>query len=384
MLNERYRILEKLGWGHFSTVWLSHDLKCENGNNPLVALKIVKSERRYTEAAEDEISLLKTVVDRSASSNLSDPPVVLLLDNFILRGPNGKHVCMVFEVLGANLLKLIRMYEDTGLPMPMVKRIARQVLLGLKLLHEDCSIIHTDLKPENILLKLSAKDLAAFHSNASRTSLIVSDGQGTSSLEGTMEDMSLARISDNRSRSRSFSFEDLIDETENYANLRVKIADLGNACWVHRHFTSDIQTRQYRAPEVILGLAYDTSADIWSAACIFFELITGDLLFEPRKGRNYSKDEDHIAQMIELLGRMPRRMVKEGRYSHDYFNSQGELRHIRKLEYWALMEVLRDKYKMAEDEATLCSSFLLAMLDFNPKSRATASECLDHPWLSLN
>lgn len=45
---------------------------------------------------------------------------------------------------------------------------------------------------------------------------------------------------------------------------KVKIADLGNACWIDQHFTNDIQTRQYRSPEVILEAKYDTSTDIWS------------------------------------------------------------------------------------------------------------------------
>jgi len=57
--------------------------------------------------------------------------------------------------------------------------------------------------------------------------------------------------------------------------IEVKIADLGNACWVHKKFTDDIQTRQYRSLEVLLGSGYDTSADIWSTACMAFELATG-------------------------------------------------------------------------------------------------------------
>lgn len=71
----------------------------------------------------------------------------------------------------------------------------------------------------------------------------------------------------------------LIDE-----NVRVKICDLGNGCWTHYHFTQRIQTRQYRSPEVMLGIDYDTSADLWSFACMIFELITADFLFDPRKG----------------------------------------------------------------------------------------------------
>jgi serine/threonine protein kinase len=76
-----------------------------------------------------------------------------------------------------------------------------------------------------------------------------------------------------------------------YLHANVKIVDLGNACWTHKHFTDDIQTRQYRAPEVLLGAKYDTSADIWSLACIVFELVTGDLLFDPQEGKSWDREE---------------------------------------------------------------------------------------------
>ena len=67
-------------------------------------------------------------------------------------------------------------------------------------------------------------------------------------------------------------------------NVQVKICDMGNGCWTYHHFTPEIQTRQYRSPEVIIGADYDTSADVWSFACTIFEMVTGDFLFEPRKG----------------------------------------------------------------------------------------------------
>ena len=64
------------------------------------------------------------------------------------------HVCMVFEVLGENLLGLIKRWNHRGIPMPLVKQITKQVLLGLDYLHRECGIIHTDLKPENVLIEI--------------------------------------------------------------------------------------------------------------------------------------------------------------------------------------------------------------------------------------
>jgi serine/threonine protein kinase len=162
----------------------------------------------------------------------------------------------------------------------------------------------------------------------------------------------------------------------------VKICDMGNGCWTYHHFTPEIQTRQYRSPEVIVGVDYDTSADVWSFACTIFEMVTGDFLFEPRKGSNYDKDDDHLAQMMELLGRMPKNMALSGKNSKKYFNAQGHLKHISGLNYWPLKKVLVEKYHFKEDEAEAFGEFLTPMLAWYPHERATAQEMLAHPWLN--
>ncbi|KAI8460312.1 SR protein kinase, partial [Phakopsora pachyrhizi] len=141
----RYVIVRKLGWGHFSTVWLARDTQL----NRHVALKVVKSAHHYTETAEDEIRLLQRVVS-SDPHHPGKRHVISLLDHFRHRGPNGSHVCMVFEVLGENLLGLIKRYQYQGVPEHIVRQISKQVLLGLDYLHRECGIIHTDLKPENV------------------------------------------------------------------------------------------------------------------------------------------------------------------------------------------------------------------------------------------
>ncbi|XP_075951350.1 SRSF protein kinase 1a [Anarhichas minor] len=172
-------------------------------------------------------------------------------------------------------------------------------------------------------------------------------------------------------------------EPLNSDKIKVKIADLGNACWVHKHFTEDIQTRQYRSLEVLIGAGYSTPADVWSTACMAFELATGDYLFEPHSGEDYSRDEDHLALMIELLGKIPRQYALSGKYSQEYFTKRGDLKHITKLKPWGLMEVLLDKYEWPREEAECFTDFLLPMLELIPEKRATAAECLRHPWLTL-
>nr|XP_057930939.1 SRSF protein kinase 2 isoform X1 [Doryrhamphus excisus] len=171
-------------------------------------------------------------------------------------------------------------------------------------------------------------------------------------------------------------------DPRNAESIRVKIADLGNACWVHKHFTEDIQTRQYRSIEVLIGAGYSTPADIWSTACMAFELATGDYLFEPHSGEDYSRDEDHIALIMELLGKVPRKVFAAGKFSREFFSKKGELRHITKLKPWSLFDVLVEKYGWAHEDAGHFTHFLLPMLEMVPEKRASAGECLNHPWLN--
>lgn len=451
----RYYIIRKLGWGHFSTVWLSWDLQ----EKRFVALKVVKSADNFTETALDEIKLLKCVRD-SAPNDPYHNRVIQLLDDFKVIGPNGRHVCLVFEVLGCNLLKLIINSEYYGIPIKNVKRIIRQVLEGLDYLHTKCKIIHTDIKPENILLAVSeenVKKLAYEATNrlklglklpsslvsnlptqqkpsdvssktsrnkrkklkkrarknrsrlegdfaeifspnspstgnnddtSSNTALSTTENEKiepTNNNGGGMNDSNLSfspNSSEVTSKTASRVIEnDHYDPAKDEMNIEVKIADLGNACWQHNHFTDAIQTRHYRCLEVILGAEYGPSADIWSAACMAFELATGDYLFEPHEGQDYSRDDDHIAHIIELLGEIPLNITQAGKYAKTYFNKKGQLRNIRSLRPWNLFQVLVDKYEWSCDDAVIFQDFLTKMLQYDSKKRATAADCLKHPWL---
>ncbi|XP_036326614.1 uncharacterized protein LOC118739419 [Rhagoletis pomonella] len=147
IFDNRFRVVRKLGWGHFSTVWLCRDLKEEK----YVALKVVKSAPHYIETAADEIRLLEAIRDADPL-DMKRERIVRLLNHFTIRGVNGKHYCLVFEALGCSLYKLIVKNNYQGLAIGQVRNIIKQVLEGLDYLHTKCNIIHTDIKPENILL----------------------------------------------------------------------------------------------------------------------------------------------------------------------------------------------------------------------------------------
>uniref|UniRef100_A0A1L8DMI5 non-specific serine/threonine protein kinase n=1 Tax=Nyssomyia neivai TaxID=330878 RepID=A0A1L8DMI5_9DIPT len=480
----RYHVARKLGWGHFSTVWLCWDLT----DRRYVALKIVKSAPHFTETAKDEIKILKAVRD----SDPADPnrnKTVQLLNDFKISGVNGTHICMVFEVLGHNLLKLILKSNYRGIPLPNVKSIIRQVLQGLDYLHRKCKIIHTDIKPENVLIcvndqhikklaceatelhsmglklpyslistapqefqeppisgKLSKNKKKKLKKKAKRQSELIrkqmeqlhemeaiteedkttpeaaedtqappeesppvdpsslvngrasndevptceKDDEETACGEKANDDVDVKDVEDVEEVDENRVVVEKEDENQlqyqmdpafDVCDIEVKIADLGNACYVDKHFTEDIQTRQYRSIEVILGCGYDTSADIWSTACMAFELATGDYLFEPHSGQNYCRDEDHIAHMIELLGPIPQKLVYGGSMSQVIFNKKGELKHITGLKPWGLVAVLTEKYEFSYEDAYKFADFLLPMLRYDRDDRASALECLQHPWL---
>ena len=86
-------------------------------------------------------------------ANLSHPGrshIVSFLDHFDQPSPEDSHICLVFEPLGENLLALIERHKKDGVAVDLVRAIAKQLLLGLQYLHDECDLVHTDFKPENI------------------------------------------------------------------------------------------------------------------------------------------------------------------------------------------------------------------------------------------
>ena len=167
--------------------------------------------------------------------------------------------------------------------------------------------------------------------------------------------------------------------------FNIKIVDMGNACYVDKHYSDVIQTREYRSPEVILDGEYDATADIWSLACMVFELVTGDYLFDPKKGKTYSKNDDHLATISELIGECKdRSFLGKCESANEFFDRNGKLKRIKKLKHWKLKEILVEKYRVKDTEAVFLARFLERCLKWNPKDRASAQELLNDPWIRMH
>ena len=101
-------------------------------------------------------------------------------------------------------------------------------------------------------------------------------------------------------------------------------------------------------------------------------------------GKSWCREEDHLALIIELLGEFPRSLLTSGKFCPDFFTKKGDLKRIQQLNFWCLRDVLREKYKFPDPDAREAAEFLESLLVIDPSKRATAADCLSHPWLALS
>ena len=276
-----------------------------------VCLKVVKNDSKdYFDQGLDEIKVLRYV-------NSQDPQdrhgILQLLDYFYFR----EHLFMVTELLHANLFvfqkrNLLAGAEPYFTP-DRIRAIARQLLESLAFLHGTCGIIHADLKPENVVIS-------------------------------------------------------------SYTHARVKLIDFGSSCFATDRVAEYIQSRSYRAPEVILGGAYDFKVDVWSLGCILCELCTSKVLFAA----------DSLAGMLDavrtVLGDFPPAMKAGGGRAGEFFTAAGELTNP---DTGATLPRRRSSLEEAAGGGADPGfvAFLGHLLKVDPACRPTAKEALRHPWL---
>ncbi|KAA8525310.1 hypothetical protein F0562_007165 [Nyssa sinensis] len=251
-LSPRYKILRKMGEGTFGRV-----LECwDRQTQEYVAIKVVRSIRKYRDAAMIEIDILQHLAknDQGGGSRC-----VQIQNWFDYRN----HICIVFEKLGPSLFDFLKRNKYCPFPVDLVREFGRQLLESVAYMH-DLRLIHTDLKPENILLVSS--DYVK--------------------LPGCK------RISSDEMHFRCLP-----------KSSAIKLIDFGSTAFDNQDHSSIVSTRHYRAPEIILGLGWTYPCDLWSIGCILFEFCSGEALFQTHENL------EHLAMMERVLGPLPEHMI---------------------------------------------------------------------------
>mmetsp|Transcript_3896 Transcript_3896/g.8406 ORF Transcript_3896/g.8406 Transcript_3896/m.8406 type:complete len:630 (-) Transcript_3896:54-1943(-) len=286
LINDRYLLDKVLGRGSFGKVVLAYDLR----EDKHVAIKVVERSARNDVAVAQEIALLREIngsgggggsetsgmsCDNDMDGDFSfllptsgKENCVSLLDAFEhdvdRSSPDGRerlaYQCLVFDLMSHSLYDLLRVTNLGGVSIKLVRKFGVQILHALAYLKSQ-NIIHCDVKPENVLL---------CHPERSA----------------------------------------------------VKIIDFGSACKVGKQQFSYVQSRFYRAPEVMLGMKYGSAIDMWSLGCMLYELRTGKPLFTGRS------EHDQLFKIENTIGRISQKTFKKipVEYRERYFESDGRMK----------------------------------------------------------
>lgn len=376
MFNSRYRLVRKLGWGVFSTVWMGYDYNTASFR----VLKLVKSDNISTESAADEADITR---------QLNGKHCCRLLDFFKHSGVFGKHSVLVFDLYGETLLNALTRRNYTGLPLPIIKSIIRRLLYVLIHLHDDLGIMHTDIKPENILVSSPSSRLYRIMEKyipPPRDSGIRLIDRNRKTMTNAQRRRYRKKIKESPIHKDVYSEADDTDTSEDDDRLHnVTLIDFGNAMDIDRVYEGEIiQTQEYRAPEVVLGNKYDERSDIWSVGCVTFELITGEYLFRCTKSRGqYSTNEDFLANIISYCGGLS--VNRKGVYYQQYFDNNHELQHIKNIRRASIEDRLCIDKHLSETDAKEWAVFIGEMLEVDPTKRKSAKKILDiyGEWLDV-
>ncbi|CAM9660658.1 unnamed protein product, partial [Chrysoparadoxa australica] len=317
ILGDNFVMGEDVGTGTFGRVAECWDRKKSRS----VAVKIVRKVRKYYESAQIEADILRDVNKRGgAGLDLC----VKMYDSFNHHG----HYCLVFEKLGSSLYDLMVTNNYKGLPLYCVRSFSLQLLQAMEFLHS-IDLIHTDLKLENVLLVSGAL-----------AQLVLPDG-------ATMK----------------------VPVT-----TRVKVIDFGGATYSDEQKGSIINTRQYRGPEVTLGMGWSFPSDLWSVGCIVAELYLGDLLFATHNST------EHLALMERIIGPFPKHMAQSSKASK-FFTSNGQTRWKEDCDRDMQRHLIAPPDGGADTEESSVkqlASLLRRLLALDPRERVTAKGALRH------
>lgn len=332
--NGRYHVHANLGKGMFASVVRAKDMLASKDGQNGAGHDVAIKVVRSQESMYKSSQKEASILKKLQEADPAGKYHIIKLDRTF---EHRGHLCLVFEAMSMNLREIVKRFgKDVGINLRAVRAYAHQMFLALSLMKK-CNIMHADLKPDNIL----------------------------------------------------------VSETKSV----LKVCDLGSASDVtENEITPYLVSRFYRAPEIILGLPYDCSIDIWSIGCTLYELYTGKILFPGRSN-------NHLLLLImELKGRFNSKLLKKAKFSNVHFDEENgnflsvEKNRITGIDIVKSINIpnkptqgLQSRLmphsvtkKMQDGDVKLLSAFvdlLEKILTLEPSRRITPKEALNHPFI---
>ncbi|KAL6871714.1 kinase-like domain-containing protein [Trichoderma longibrachiatum] len=367
VFNERWKVLNKIGYGRYSTVWLVRDLQASGDmSKEFRALKVLSAicYGQGRDTFEKEILVHLRDGDKSHAGY---PFVCHLLDDFEHQGPNGTHVCLIFELMGETLRSFGSLFHENMIPEPVMRKFTIQLLVALDFAH-DHNVIHTDIKPANIFVKF--RDYSMIESEYLQEYIPQQDRQETHyrPIKHCPLD--------------SFYYKE--EDTTRILEFDVALGDWGVASWADRHLTELIQPVALRSPEVLIGAPWDASTDWWNLGAVVLEIYRAVRMFDGRvapDGRYEVKE--HLAEIVDLFGPFPKSLLERGNRElvDAIFDDEGR---IKDQEPFNRPGLASEAFMpgLSQEQRDDCASFLKLLMKIDPAERPSTVDLLRHRWLA--
>jgi serine/threonine-protein kinase SRPK3 len=447
IFGKNYVMLKKLGKGSFSSVWLAYSysennyiaIKIFNINDYDNGTIEKKNYDRINKLKSDNLmSYIKTfdygADEYTESTPNSETESVML------------HLCMVMKLMGCSTYDLIRRGKyKNGLPLNLIHKITISIVEGLNSLHKN-GIIHTDIKPENILLEGEQeyyRDLTKTISDLKMRVLKMKGGSkkkknGEPSqmvelnmlklaelykntlikkdniFKGGSKQNTIDSISSNDSYDSEYSDDtgsklniddsdyDSDNDSDNDSNLSddedekdfipinetfltnptIKLTDMGT-CILDGAKKYSIQTRYYRAPEILMKIECTEKCDMWSLGCTLYELLTGKILFNPDEYEASNIDTYQLYLIVKRLGMIPKYMIDKCTKRELFFSSdKTSVRGYKDVYYQSLISELLTSQNRKNKRYVQLVDLIVKLLEIDPKKRISSKEVMLHSFFS--
>lgn len=383
---DNYNVITLLGKGSYSKVWLVYNIN----DMKYYALKVMNA-GDYNEGKE-ELNIMKQI---SSDEKYINRLKHYFIETRFVDNDTKKFLCLVYDLCCGNLDGLSRKGKyKAGYPINMAKVFLKQTLEALYSVHYRLNGFHGDIKPDNILLcGLNNRDMKYInqydkHKFNDVYSKIKKEYCGEKKIN-KLDTGTKHRI---RKKVHCAIMDTMGENNENpfhcnedyFLNPHIKLTDFGFFCKNTEKYDKPFGTRYYMAPEIILMGECDEKVDIWALGCMLYELVTGEILFDPHSSKRGSTDFHHLEMIISMCGEFNKSYIERTKYYKKFFKN-GKLKDMIYTEDYnvPLVDKLNKRLKdNGVDDMVLCR-LIASMLNLIPSKRPSIKELLKNEWLII-